>query len=307
MRRRDFLHHALAAALAAGVSAPLVACKRPTPPAPPPPPPTSNSQPRVVVLSPAAAVILRDLGHEHFIVGRHASDMVLPASLPVCGDQLAVDLEALLAVRPTRIYTQWGSRDLPAPLVALAAKQGWTLRELDLMTLADVEREIIALDADLAPTGGSGARVLREFQTALRPRPELAAAGRVMLLGAVSPPGALGPGSCHHEILLRLALAPALTTGGPWQELAHEDLLRLDPDVLVLVLPRSARDPAPADELPKTGPAALAALGGLKSLNLRAITKGRVILLDDPLGLTPSTAMGRLAEQLAKGIAQLPQ
>jgi ABC-type Fe3+-hydroxamate transport system substrate-binding protein len=264
--------------------------------------------PRVVVLSPAVAVIVRDLGLTGLVVGRHAADMALPVSLPVCGDQNAIDVEMLRRLKPTHVYTQWGSRDLPANLVDRARTEGWTLREVNLMTLADVEREVGRLHVELAGAGaGDGPpRAGTMLREALTPRPLAARAGRVLLLGSVEPPGALGPGSCHHEVLERLGVRPAIEGGGPWQELSNEDLRRIAPDVIVLVLPRDHRAPPPeGGERARVGRTATGALGRLASLDLPAISSGRVVLIDHPLGLTPSTAMGEVARLLGDALEGL--
>ena len=47
------------------------------------------------------------------------------------------------------------------------------------------------------------------------------------------------------------------------------------------------------------GDAALSSIGGLSKLGIPAVKRSRVVVLTDPLGLTPSTAMIGLAEQVA--------
>ncbi|GJQ30552.1 MAG: hypothetical protein HBSAPP03_24360 [Phycisphaerae bacterium] len=281
----------------------LAACGDPTP-APPPP-----AGPRLVALSPAVAVMLRHLGREHEIVGRHASDLILDVAVPVCGDQHQIDYEALVAARPTHVFTQWGTRDLPERLRTLAAERGWVLHDCRLLTLDDVERETHELDVLLvgnADGSPEGYGAVQRLHAALRPRPELAGAGRVLLLAGVDPPAALGPGSFHHDMLVRLGATPAITTGGVWQELALEDVRRIAPDVIVLILPRSARTlPRGEREAPSLGKEAMARLGSLRALDTSAIRQGRVVLIDDPLAHLPATSLTDVAEQIAEGLARL--
>jgi ABC-type Fe3+-hydroxamate transport system substrate-binding protein len=259
----------------------------------------------VVVLSPAAALIVRDLGFERLVVGRHGADMVLDKSLPVCGDQNDIDPEALVRADPTIIITQWGSRALPARLTDLARDRGWTLHEAELLSLDDVIREVRDIGQLLGPQGEESARHLRlRLESTWSPRgPDHGAftgAGRVLLLGEITPPGAFGPASCHHQVLTRIGGTPAITAGNAWINLDREDLARLAPDGIVLVLPRP---PASRAAGPIVGRDAVSRLGRLAELDLPAVRLGRVAVIDDPLALLPSTSMASFADDLASILA----
>ncbi len=256
--------------------------------------------PRIVALSPAAGIILRDLGRESQIVGRHGYDDFLPREVPTCGDQAGIDFERLLGVEPTHIVTQWGRRDYPARLRELAIERGWVLLDVPLMTLADIEEGARQVDAALGapPEGSAEYAVLRErMGEAWRKKDGMEHAGRVLLLASTNPPAAFGPGSCHHDILLRLGAIPAVTEGAAYIEMDAEDVLRCAPDTIVLVLPRSRGRPASPD--------ARAALGSLSGLGLAAVKAGRVVLIDDPACQIPSTSMIRFAEALAEGLQRV--
>lgn len=285
--------------LGAVLLAALSACdRRRTPHAERTPDTDSNAALRVVSLSPAVSVILRDLGRAGDVVGRHAYELVLDDSLPVCGDQTGLDLEALRRVRPTHIITQWGTRTLPAPVREAAAANAWTIHDAALLSLDDIEREILALDTLLTPGGTPRGRALLEtFRAAMRPEPAAANAGRVLLLGAVEPPGALGPGSCHHALLTRLGVTPALTTGGAWQSLTLEDIRALAPDAIIAFRPRP-RDRADASAPARTPPDAAAILAPLARANTPAHAHGRLAVIDDPLGLLPATSLAGVAESV---------
>ncbi len=257
-------------------------------------------EPRIVALSPGIAVMLRDLGLADRIVGRHSFDRVLPRSLPSCGDQTGLDYEAILRLNPTHILLQQGVTDVPARLTELAVQHAWDVRVYALLELDDIDRCVRDLRARFMarPGDGESAELEQRWRDAMRFRGDhLASAGRVLLLGGVSPPAAFGTGSWHHQILERLGGRPAIMDGAPWITLDAEDVLRLSPDAIVLILPR-AHDAAP-------GPAPTAAelknmLGRVGTLGVPAVRSGRIALIDDPLAHTPSTAMIGLADELAR-------
>jgi ABC-type Fe3+-hydroxamate transport system substrate-binding protein len=283
--------------------------KSPTPPVSPPiSTPISNTDvaPRLVVLSPALAVTARDLGLERFIVGRHAFDMVLDPALPVCGDQSGIDYEALLRAAPTHVLMQWGGRPIPDRLQSLARENNWTLTNINVLTLNDITTSAARIDNEIAAPlrernaiqRDLGTRTIERLNTALtREFAEGAApGGRVLLLGQTNPPAAMGPGSFHHEILVRIGGRPAITQGAAWISMDAEDVLRLQPDSIILVDPR-ARDAAPGDASPRV---VKTRLGSVGELAIPAVLNERLALIDDPLSHMPSTAMTTFAEQLKK-------
>lgn len=300
-----------------------VGCDKKSSPAPPATVATVAA-PRIVVLSPALAVLLRDLGLEPMIVGRHAWDLALDPALPVCGDQSGVDLEALLKVQPTHVVLQWGQRPLPQRLVDLARQHAWTIVNENPLALDDIpevgQRLARAFEAAIAHEHSQerATALIEALNSACRkqgdnasPRPTSVPEptpwkGRILLLAATSPPAALGPSSWHHEILSRLGGVNAITSGGPYQTLDAEDVTRLAPDAVVIIQPRartdaptSARNRAadfdPADFRTRLGP--------LADLDLPAITSGRIALIDDPLALTPSSSIIEVRKRLEQILA----
>lgn len=263
-----------------------------------PAPPRPDGAPRLAVLSPGIAVMLRDLGMAEAVVGRHAFDLVLPAEVPSCGDQNGLDYEALISVRPTHVLLQQDARGSPDRLRALAARFSWDVRVYPLLRLDDIALAI----ADLrgiggAPISSAADDLERRWAASIRRREEpLGNAGRVLLLAAVNPFSALGPGSWHHQILERLGGTPAITEGAPYISMDAEDVLALAPDAIVLILPRAPDAPA----APEPSLDALKELlGRVGRLDIPAVRHGRVALIDDPLAHTPSTAMIGLADRLA--------
>lgn len=268
-------------------------------------------RPRIAALSPAVAVTLRDLGLAHLVVGKHHWDVVLPANVPVCGDQTGIDYEALLAVKPTHILTQWGTRDLPARLAQLSAVHGWRVADHRLLTLDDVRDtawdladEFGRWAGDDAVLRGDSASVVAALEEAWSRREYVADAGRVLMLASVDPPAALGPGSSHHDLLVRLGGVSAIERGGPYVPLDLEAIMTMRVDVIVLLRPRANRAAAPR-EGGATREEIERALGPLAKRPITAIAGGRVVLIDDPLCLTPATSLVGVARRLSEELAEM--
>ena len=267
------------------------------------PPGAQASETRIVALSPALAIMLRDIGVEDTIVGRHGFDLVLDKSIPVCGDQAGIDYEQLLRVEPSHVLIEWGARELPPRLTELAGEHQWTVVEYSLETIDEIkaaaddleQRFIIDPALKKDPNAALSLAPLSDSITqALRPR-DGAYKGRTLLLLSANPPAALGPESFHQDVLEALGGVSALQEGARYQELDAEDVLRLAPDAIVLIVPRRPDEP-PTDR----DPAEL--LGVLASLEIPAVQSGRVALIDDPLALSPSSAVIGLAEQMGDAL-----
>ncbi len=289
----------LSAWIAAMVALALVACSKREGGATKP-----NGQTRIVALSPGVALTLRELGLADRIVGRHAFDLALPRSILVCGDQGGIDYETLIAARPTHVLLQWGRRDLPERLVDLANAHHWRVESVDALSLddiADATRRMGAAFDGVPGVREATDRALERMRRAWSSRGEgVARAGRVLLLASVRPAAALGPGSWHHDILVRLGATPALASGSPYQSLDDEDLVRLDADAIVAILPR---DPfAPDESAQHDGPDPLSAL---RRLRLKAIEGGRAAVIDDPHAFVPGPHMAAFADELARVLEEI--
>lgn len=251
--------------------------------------PPAGAEPRIVVLSPALAVVLCDLGLRDRIVGRHGYDLVLDASVPVCGQQSGIEYEAVLRARPTHVLTEWGSRELPRRLEELAAERGWTLRDFRLLSLADIDAAALALE-QMFPGASPSARTARIHGLASGAR-ERVWSGRVLLLMGAAPIDAIGPGSAHQELLERVGGVPAIAEGSPYMQLHAEDVLRLAPDAIVLLRPREGGPESPG---------ARPDLGVIDALDIPAVREGRIAVIDLPLALLPSTGLADVADRLGE-------
>ena len=262
-----------------------------------PEPPSPVGEPRVVVLSPAVASVLRDLGLEDRIVGRHAFDSWLPAAIPPCGDQAGIDYETLLTLRPTHVLTQWGSRELPPRLAELAGTRGWMLSDHPMLSLDDIRRCVDAMGEAFLPgdTDGRVASLKRRMDDAWSPRAGLPA-GRVLLLASLGPPAAFGPGSCHQQVVEAIGATPAITTGGAFVTLDHEDVRRLAPDIFIVLLPGAGDASGPSVVPLEAAAKGAPLLPGMTAANTRVIV--------DPECQIPGMAMIRLADQLDAAIRE---
>ena len=185
--------------------------------------PTISKVPRVIVLSPAVAVTMRDLGLESLIVGRHGYDLVLDQKVLVCGDQSGLDYEAISKLSATHVLTQYDSADIPPRLAKLAASNGFEAVNYRLLTLESVRESAQELAQRFAV---DGSKIDAEFTRAWSKRGEgFGKVGKILLLAAINPPGVLGPGSFHHQILERIGGTPAISSGAPYITMVAEDIL----------------------------------------------------------------------------------
>lgn len=268
----------------------------------------ASASPRVAVLSPAAAIIVRDLGFEKNVVARHAYDAVLAKELPSAGDQAGINYEMLLRVDPTLVITQWGARTLPEKLMTLARERNWTVLDVNPLTLeqiADATTKIgAALSSDeavVARASELAARVRECGVVSPRNEAELNRGAAksslsVLMLVGVSPITALGPGSCHYEMLVGAGATPALKEGLAFQTLTSEDLIRLAPDAILLFDPK----PSDAASVGSNEAARGDVWKPLRELKLEAVASGRVAVIDDPLCLMPSTSMIGVSKEMRR-------
>lgn len=267
--------------------------------------PANTGQPRIVVLSPALGVTARDLGLAPLVVGRHGYDLALDRALPVCGDFAGIDYETLLSVRPTHVIIEWGSRPLPERLGELAAGNGWKVEQFSIRTLEDIRASVRRFAEVFSTCEPKAVQMLAAMDDAWRTgKADISGTGSVLLLHTVSPPTALGPGSFHHQILTSIGGAPAITSGSPYMELDAEDLLRLDPSC-VLVVSARAPDTPPRASTRLSAEEARAMFGEKLATNLAAVRLARVVVLDDPAALLPSTSMIDLAGQMRRALEDL--
>jgi len=307
----------------------ITGCERlssPTPPAtsnettPPGDEPNEEAR-RFVTLSPALGVMLRDLGFEDSIVGRHSYDSALSRSIPSVGSQLELDYELLITLDPTDILIERNTIGIPEQLQSLADKFGWNLWTYQLeslddiaITLDDLYLKLVGFpeDSTQIETGlgegipiHPGAKLTVELPSARlaqswSPMGRVASdAGRMLVLAGIDPPGAMGPGSFHGQLIERLGVTPALSTGGMWQELDYEDIINLAPDSILVFAPRAhtANDQI-GEPVPMSWGQIKGATGGIAELPIPAVENQRIAIIEHPLGLLPSSSFGQVADEV---------
>ncbi len=272
---------------------------------------------RVVALTPGLTETLRRMDLGATVVGRHGFDAWTPSTVPVCGDQAGLDAEILLRVRPTHLYVQWGQRELPPTISDLASREKWTVRNFDLLSLAQIGGAAeqlygdarAALPAELRPLALDAERfgdaeVGKAWNAATAPRSgaareSIAALGPVLMLyNDREPAAAAGPGSYHYEILSLLGATQAVTTGSAYQTLDRETMRRLNAAVLIVLKPRKLGG-AETTATPSTE--ALRA-----SLGLDPASTAHIILIDDPLAFVPGLNLVDLIATVERALKALP-
>ena len=249
---------------------------------------------RIVSLSPALTRMAVDLGAGAAIVGRSSFCTDVDASLPVAGDLMMVDYERLLELRPTLILRQAPRDEADARLTELARRREWnvlTVRSLDGLAdirqvLGELARAITRDDAAPGARAAERAAQLEErMERALAPPPG-GFRGGVLLLHSIDPAGVFGRGSYLGDVLEALG-AQNVAPVERWGSMSLEDIVRLDPDAIVLV--RSGADPAQPER----------AFGPLLRLDLAAVRDGRLGVLTADGAMMPSTAVIGAAQELS--------
>ena len=278
--------------------------------------------PRFAVFSPAIGIMLRDLGFEDDIVGRHSYDNALSTSIPVVGSHIDIDDEMLISADPNILIFEENTIAIPDRIRMLAEDRGWAvwtykLESLDdiATTMDDLYLKLVGFPADANADGDPttfdinpterfdvelpSARLVRSWA----PMGDGAAvAGRTLLLAGTDPAGALGPGSFHAQMIQRMGITPALVEGGMWQELDLEDIITLAPDSILIFSPQEETQSV-GEPRPMTWPQIEQTLGPIATLDLPAVRARRVGVITHPQGLLPSSTLGQVADEIRKTLA----
>ncbi len=284
----------------------------------------NQSEPRFAVFSPAIGVMLRDLGFEDDIVGRHSYDNALSESIPVVGSHIEIDDEMLIRVEPTILIFEDNTIEIPQRIRELAQQRGWAIWTYKLETIDDIANAVDDLylklvgfprdaNSDNDPTTFAidptqrfdielpSARLARAWAPMGR---DADIAGRTLLLAGTDPVGALGPGSFHAQMIDRMGIHNALTAGAMWQELDLEDLVNLAPDSIILFAPDAQRDSSIGEPRPMTWSEIQERLGPIATLPIPAIQNHRVGVITHPQALLPSTTLAPVADEIRETLAR---
>ncbi len=227
--------------------------------------------------------MLRDLGLEGQIVGVGQIDPAAPSRAAIVGDFRQLDYEKLLSIRPTDILLQDTAKEPTSDrLLELARKHGWKITRIKLENVAGILLglrqlgEALGLQAQAEKLAGDIELRLAALKkrTADRPHP------RVLLVVSASPQWLAAAGGTFLDEVLRAAGGVnALSDSAVlYPELDAEAVVALKPEVVVHIPYNQNRSP----------------------LVLPSGLEAKVLVLEDPLALLPSSSMPGVAEKLAR-------
>jgi ABC-type Fe3+-hydroxamate transport system substrate-binding protein len=281
----------------------------------------SKDELRIVSLSPAISRTLVDFDLGDRIVGRTPFCASLDQSIPVVGSLLDLDYERLLKLDPTHVLVQPSlAQGIEPRLRELAASNGWTIGEFkSLNTIDDVEAMILALPALLFADGTPARRdaaaraadLVTQIANALTPAGDDAWKGTTLLVAGIDPVFVFGRETYLSDVLAALGGTNAAHVTG-WAELSLEDIVRLDPEAIILVRETAAHaassEPRPQGSGERDdAPALAAALGPLAELPIRAVNDGRVAVLAHADANLPSSGVVGVAGALREILISLEQ
>lgn len=258
-----------------------------------------TSRERIVSLSPAITRTLVDLGAEDRIVGRTPYCRAVGRMVPAVGSLLEIDAEAIRAVDPDVVLVQPPAAGVDPGLVRLAEREGWMLETFRLDSIRDLETmlegvaEVIATGDPVRdePIAAASIRLREALAAASAPLEKGIAArlGRVVVLFGVDPPMAFGRGTFPDRLLARLGVANAIDADG-YPQLSAEDLVELEPDVVILLrdAPQDADDP----------------LARLRDLGLER-AGDRIVVVRHPEALTPGSGWIAAAAEIRRTLESL--
>jgi len=252
-------------------------------------------KPRVVSTVPAATLQIVQLGAVDTLVGVSSYDrVVLPKNkqdLPIVGDYLNLNYEALLALKPTAIVVQTSAERLAPRLKEVCEQQHIQLVNEKLDTLEDLYATALRLGQATDHEQAAKTKValikaeLAEIKTRMTgvPRPKV-----LYLLGR-SPAFVVGQRGFMDEML---TAAGGDNAGAElkqdFPEVTQEMIVRLAPDVILIAAPDEP--PAQADD---------ARLAKWRQLATPAGKTGRVYLVTDPNGQMASLELAASVRILA--------
>lgn len=279
MKRRAFVGAVLAAAA-------LAACRRHQ---------DNLSEPtdarRVVSLAPALTETLFAIGAGDRVVGRSRFCDFPPEAegLPIVGALADADLEAILQLAPDlvvgvpgpaskRLEEQLRARDVPTWFPEVSSYV-----DIGAMIIGAGERTGRRLDAQHLLAWIDQRVLAVERSVALLPAP------RVLVVVGLAPIVAAGPGSFLDELTRRARATNVVQRGGAWQVLGLEQLVELDPFLVI----DASGDPTSHERIDPEAP-------GWK--DLRAVRDGRVAAVGDERVLRPGPRVADGLWVLARAI-----
>ncbi len=247
---------------------------------------------RVVSLSPSTTETLYAIGAGERLVGRsrYCDYPKEVLALPQVGGYTDPNLEAILALRPALVVGARGpsgpalSEQLATHGIATYMPETETFAEIDVMVRGIGDRTGHAREAAALVDRMHAREEAVARAVAASPRP------RVLLVFGLAPIVVAGPGSFGAEMVARAGGDDAVQAGGRYPVLGVEEVLALDPDVVVNAAIAEAHG---AERINRDAP------GWGK---LRAVREGRVVPLSDESVLRPGPRVGEAVAVMARAI-----
>jgi ABC-type Fe3+-hydroxamate transport system substrate-binding protein len=251
---------------------------------------------RVASLSPASAQFLRLLGH-NTLVARHNYDTFSDQTIAPAGDNSQVDIEVLLAAKPDMVIVERSATGVPSILARACEQHKIALLVVPMLSLDEIPQGLEAIANGLATLKPAAKedllkqanQIAESFVQAIKPRPEFQRLGKVLAVYSCSPISIFGPGSYHHDLLVRLGVPVIPTTGKPFMTIDKEDLLALNPSVIVVINPSAS--------------AQMAAV--LDGLQIDAVRTKRIVLITQTDSLLPGPGLVGLSEKLVSEFSEM--
>lgn len=249
-------------------------------------PAAAHAAHRIVSVSPATTEALFAVGAGDRVVGRSRYCDWPPEAkrLPAVGGVIDANFEAIVQLEPDWVVGGPGpsSTKLADRLAAIGIATWFpaidSFDAIDAMILEMGARTEHEAEARRVLDDGHARAAAVERAVAGQPAP------RVLMVLDVGPVVATGPKDFVDELIRRAGGANVLTKGGPWQTLGFEEIVDLDPDVII--------------------DASLANGGGVSHItadapgwkDVSAARAGHVVAISDPRVLRPGP---RVTEGLA--------
>lgn len=207
---------------------------------------------RIISLSPALTGMLEDAGLGDAIVGR-SSWCVLrtrdQADVPAVGDLHDRNWEAIIRLQPSHVFIQADTIEQDAALLDLSREHGWNPHAWPLKGIGDIKRVLDELPATIISSGPIFDQTLArcrslagQLDDSMNPT-QIGRGRRILIVNDQTPPLAWGQGTYLDEMLATTGASNAIVRDG-WRQLSIEDVVRLKPD-LVLVVASESSDERP--------------------------------------------------------------
>ena len=241
---------------------------------------------RVVALYPAFEEMLLAMGLGERIVGRSASGV--SDALPV-GTHMRPSVELVLSLRPDLVVQLGGRAGALPPLERLRALgvPVAVFNPKDVAGIFGVIERLGVLLGEEERAGALAAKMRRRLETVAEQRPRDAARPRVVFEVRYPNLLAVGQGSVVHDVIRLAGGQNAVEVDKRFARLSEEALLALDPDVYVAQRGPMNPEPGRVGDRPHYG-------------TLRAVQRGRVLVVDESLFSRPGPRVVEAVEQLAE-------